>query len=487
MVNVFLLYYLTKPNLFKMSYPNKEFNNFYLFSISMVSALGGLLFGYDWVVIGGAKPFYERFFAITGDANLQAWAMSAALVGCIVGAVISGMISDTFGRKRPLLLSAILFTVASLGTGLASSYTVFVFFRIIGGVGIGLASALSPMYIAEVSPSKFRGRLVSLNQMTLVIGILAAQIINLVIADKVPLGASDEFIRASWNGQSGWRWMFYACAVPSVIFFLLALALPESPRWLMKADKEEKAFPTLNKIGGEEYAKREIAAIKQTLNDTSEKIDFRELMNPKYRKVLFLGIAIAVFQQWCGINTVFNYAEEIFTAAGYGVSDTLFNIVITGTVNLVFTLAAIFSVDRWGRKKLMIFGAAGLAVTYLLLGSAFYFELKGIAVLLLVVVAIAIYAMSLAPITWVILSEIFPNRIRGAAMALATFMLWIACFILTYTFPLLNKFFGAAGTFWIYSIICIIGFIYILKSLKETKGKTLEEIENELVGPNLER
>ena len=464
-----------------MTTQNKQFNNSYLFAISMVSAMGGLLFGYDWVVIGGAKPFYERFFDITTSANLQAWAMSSALVGCILGAVVSGVISDKFGRKWPLLLSAFLFTIASLGTGLASTYWIFIVFRIIGGVGIGLASALSPMYIAEVAPSHLRGRFVSLNQMTLVVGILAAQIVNLLIADKVPTGVSDEFIRSSWNGQMGWRWMFFACAVPSVVFFLLVFTLPESPRWLMKAGKEDKAFPTLNKIGGEEYAREEMTNIKATIDDITEKVDFKALFNLKFRDVLLIGIVIAVFQQWCGINTVFNYAEEIFTAAGYGVSDTLFNIVITGTVNLVFTLVAMFTVDKWGRKKLMVLGASGLAITYLLLGSAFYFELKGVAVLSLVVVAIAIYAMSLAPITWVILSEIFPNRVRGAAMALATFALWIACFILTYTFPLLNESLGAAGTFWVYAGICVLGFVFILVKLPETKGKTLEEIESELV------
>ena len=460
-----------------------KYNNSYLIAISMVSAMGGLLFGYDWVVIGGAKPFYERFFEITSSANLQAWAMSSALIGCVAGAALSGVISDKFGRKWPLLLSAFLFTVASLGTGLASSYVTFVIFRIIGGVGIGLASALSPMYIAEVTPSRLRGRFVSLNQMTIVIGILGAQIINLIIAEKVPIGATDEFIRASWNGQVGWRWMFFACAVPSAVFFALVFMLPESPRWLMKAGEPEKAFPTLYKIGGEVYAREEMAGIRATLDDISEKVDFKALFNPKFRVVLLIGMVVAVFQQWCGINTVFNYAEEIFSAAGYGVSDTLFNIVITGTVNLVFTLVAMFTVDRWGRKKLMILGSTGLAVTYLLLGSAFYFQLKGVAVLSLVVIAIAIYAMSLAPITWVILSEIFPNRIRGAAMALATFALWIACFILTFTFPLLNAGLGAAGTFWVYAGICLLGFIFIAFKLPETKGKSLEEIENELT-PN---
>ena len=463
----------------------KKFNKAYILGISMVSAMGGLLFGYDWVVIGGAKPFYERFFDIASSANLQAWAMSSALIGCVIGAVVSGVVSDKFGRKWPLLLSAFLFTLASVGTGAASSYYIFIVFRIIGGVGIGLASALSPMYIAEVAPTHLRGRFVSLNQMTIVIGILAAQIINLLIAEAVPVGATDEFIRASWNGQIGWRWMFYACAVPSAAFFMLTFLLPESPRWLLKVGKGDKAYPTLLKIGGEAYAREEMANIQATLNDVSEKVDFKELFKPKFRTVLIIGVVLAVFQQWCGINTVFNYAEEIFTAAGYGVSDTLFNIVITGSVNLIFTLVAMFTVDKWGRKKLMVLGSVGLAITYILLGSAFYFQLKGIAVLTLVIVAIAIYAMSLAPIVWVILSEIFPNRIRGAAMALATFALWIACFILTYTFPLLNASLGAAGTFWVYAAICMFGFVFILIKLPETIGKSLEEIEKELVTHNL--
>ena len=451
----------------------RKFNNAYIFGISMVSAMGGLLFGYDWVVIGGAKPFYERFFDIASSANLQAWAMSCALIGCILGAMISGVVSDKFGRKWPLLVSAFLFTIASIGTGMAGSYLMFVIFRMIGGVGIGLASALSPMYIAEVAPSHLRGRFVSLNQMTIVIGILAAQVINLLIADKVPVGATDEFIRASWNGQLGWRFMFYACAFPAGAFFLLTFFLPESPRWLIKAGKADKAFPTLKKIGGEEFAREEMSNIQATLDDVSEKVDFKALFQPKFRNVLLIGLVLAVFQQWCGINTVFNYAEEIFTAAGYGVSDTLFNIVITGSVNLIFTLVAMFTVDKWGRKKLMVLGSVGLTITYLLLGSAFYFHIKGIAVLSFVVIGIGVYAMSLAPIVWVILSEIFPNRVRGAAMALATFGLWIACFILTYTFPLLNKGLGAAGTFWVYAGICLLGFLFILKKLPETKFQVI--------------
>jgi len=460
---------------------NKEYNFSFLLKISLVSAMGGLLFGYDWVVIGGAKPFYERFFDIASSANLQAWAMSSALIGCVVGAVVSGFVSDKYGRKKTLLGSAFLFITASLGTGFSGSFGTFVCFRMLGGIGIGLASAISPMYIAEITPSQMRGRFVSLNQMTIVIGILLAQIINLLIADKVPAEASDRFIAASWNGQMGWRWMFWACGFPAVLFFLFAFFIPESPRWLLKIGKPNIAFPVLEKIGGKLYAQQEVDNIKASLDDASEKVNFKALFNPAFTPVLIIGVVLAVFQQWCGINTVFNYAEEIFSTAGYGVSDTLFNIVITGGVNLIFTFVAMFTVDKWGRKKLMLFGSIGLALNYILLGSAFFFHLKGVAVLALVVTAIAIYGMSLAPIVWVILSEIFPNRIRGAAMALATFALWTACFVLTYTFPLLNKSLGAAGTFWVYSGICLLGFIFIAIKLPETKGKSLEEIENGLL------
>jgi sugar porter (SP) family MFS transporter len=455
-------------------------NKPYILGISLVSAMGGLLFGYDWVVIGGAKPFYERFFDISMLPAVQAWAMSSALIGCIIGALFSGWISERFGRKIPLLTAALLFTVSALGTGMVSTFNWFVFFRIVGGLGIGLASALSPMYIAEVAPARMRGGFVSLNQFTIVVGILAAQLINLAIAEPVPADASDAFIKASWNGQTAWRWMFMVEAIPAGLFALLIMVIPESPRWLVKAGRAHKAIPTLQRIGGADYAVEELENIKRTLDEHSTQTTLRQLFKKSYRPVIVIGVVLAVFQQWSGINTVFNYADEIFRAAGYGVSDTLFNIVITGSVNLIFTLVAMFTVDKWGRKKLMLFGSAGLTITYILLGGAYFFQLQGIAVLGLVVLAIAIYAMSLAPIVWVILSEIFPNRIRGAAMALATFSLWVACFILTYTFPLLNASLGAYGTFWVYAVICFLGFVFILIKLPETKGKSLENIEKEL-------
>jgi SP family sugar porter-like MFS transporter len=460
----------------------RNYNRNYLLSISLISAMGGLLFGYDWVVIGGAKPFYEPFFGITGNPAVQGWAMSCALIGCLAGAVLSGWMSDRFGRKRLLILSAGIFVIASVGTGGAGSFASFVIFRIFGGIGIGLASNLSPMYIAEVTPGRVRGAFVSINQLTIVIGILVAQLINWRIARPVPADSSTADILASWNGQMGWRWMFYACMVPASLFFILMWFVPESPRWLVKTGKShQKAHEILAKIGGGEYADSELVSIKETLTEATGKTRFKITKEPGMSRLLILGVVLAVFQQWCGINVIFNYAQEVFANAGYSVSDILFNIVITGSVNLVFTFVGMFTVDKLGRKALMLIGAGGLACIYTVMGMMYFFHLQGLPLLIMVVTAIACYAMSLAPVTWVVLSEIFPNRIRGFAMSVATFALWSACFVLTYTFPILNKLLKASGTFWLYGFICVFGFWFILKKLPETKGKSLEEIEHELI------
>ena len=457
------------------------YNMRYIWLVTLVSAMGGLLFGYDWVVIGGAKPFYEKFFNLTAPSQIG-WAMSSALVGCLVGALVSGGLSDRFGRKKLLILAGLFFTVSAVWTALAADFTVFVVFRLVGGIGIGLASNLSPMYIAEISPAATRGKFVSVNQLTIVIGILAAQLTNWLIARPVPPGATAADILASWNGQTGWRWMFGAEAVPAVLFFLLMFLVPESPRWLVKNGRGEAAEKVLTRVGGPGFAAEALADIRATL-DAGEvgRVRFRDLLEPGLSKVLLIGVVLAVYQQWCGINVIFYYAQEIFTAAGYGVSDVLFNIVVTGTVNLIFTLVAIRLVDRRGRKPLMLAGSAGLAVVFGLIGASYALHSRGVHLLILVVIAMALYALSLAPVTWVLLSEIFPNRIRGAAMSVSTFSLWSACFILTYTFPLLNKGVGPARTFWLYAGVSVLGFLFIRSRVRETKGKTLEQIERELV------
>jgi SP family arabinose:H+ symporter-like MFS transporter len=454
----------------------EQFNILYIYGISAVAALGGLLFGYDWVVIGGAKPFYEKFFHLT-DPSQQGWAMSCALVGCLFGALVSGALSDRFGRKRLLIAAGLVFAVSSIGTGTAPSFVVFVPWRIMGGFAIGMASSLSPMYIAEVAPAHFRGKLVSLNQLTIVVGILMAQLINWIIAKPVAANATALDILNSWNGQVGWRWMFGVTAIPSVLFFISMFLVPESPRWLAKNGAGEGARRVLSRIGGDSYGAQALSEIEATIAQDLNRVDFRVLLDRKLLKILSLGIVLSVLQQWCGINVIFNYAEEVFSAAGYTVSDILFNIIVTGAVNLLFTFVAIGVVDRYGRRVLMLTGSAGLAIIYTCLGAFYYVHSHGVHMLIFVVAAIGCYAMSLAPVTWVVISEIFPNRVRGAAISIAVTALWVASFILTYTFPIFNHALGAAKTFWIYAAICVAGFLFIRARLPETKGKTLEQIE----------
>ena len=413
--------------------------------------MGGLLFGYDWVVIGGAKPFYEEFFNIAADPIMQGVAMSTALIGCLIGAMVAGALADRYGRKPLLITAAVLFTVSAIATGLFNDFTLFNVARFIGGIGIGVASALSPMYIAEVSPANIRGRLVSLNQMTIVLGILAAQVVNMLLARD-----TSDATNMVWNLAWDWRWMFWAETVPAALFLLMAFFIPESPvYWQLKNTAR---------------------ASKQTKQEAG----LGELFQHKYGKVLLLGLIIAVFQQWCGTNVIFNYAEEIFVSAGYNVDGMFINIVITGIANVVFTVVALYTVEKWGRRTLMLIGACGLGLIYLTLGTCYHFEVTGIFMVVLVVAAISCYAMTLGPITWVLLSEIFPDRVRGVAMATCTFALWVGCCTLTFTFPSMNAALGSSGTFWIYSGICLCAFVYLFRACPETKGKSLAELEKEL-------
>lgn len=449
----------------------------YLFLICLVSAMGGLLFGYDWVVVGGAKIFYEPFFHLENSAALRGWAMSSALVGCLVGALLSGSWSDRYGRKKMLIVASALFVASAVGTGAVDSFFWFNVYRIVGGLGIGIASNVSPVYIAEVSPAAVRGKFVSINQLTIVLGILLAQLANWQIGAYFTSGSET---LSETSVEWAWRWMFWAELVPAGLFFILSFLIPESPRWLAAVGRKENAGLILTRIAGKDYARQTLAELEQLTGQQEEKVHWRSLLQPNVRGVLLIGIVLAVFQQWCGINVIFNYAHEIFSAAGYAVSDVLMNIVVTGITNVIFTFVAIYTVDKWGRRTLMFVGSAGLALIYFLLGSGYFGEVSGWPMLLLVVLAIACYAMSLAPVVWVVLSEIFPVRIRGMAMALSTFFLWVASFLLTYTFPILNEAVGAAGIFWLYGGICLAGFLFIRAKLPETKGKTLEELEKEL-------
>ena len=423
----------------------------FLYFICAVSAMGGLLFGYDWVVIGGAKPFYELYFGISDSPLLQGVAMSTALVGCLIGAMVAGAAADKYGRKPLLIVAAVLFTVSAIATGLFNDFTLFNIARFIGGVGIGVASALSPMYIAEVSPTEIRGRMVSLNQMTIVLGILAAQVVNMLLARDTSVAESQ-----AWNLEWGWRWMFWAETLPAALFLLMSFFIPESPVYLrMKA--------------------------AMTSQQTEREAGLKELMQSKYAKVLLLGLVIAVFQQWCGTNVIFNYAQEIFVGAGFDVDGMFINIVITGIANVIFTIVALYTIEKWGRRTLILLGAGGLGLIYLTLGTCYFFEVKGFAMVCLVVAAISTYAMTLGPVTWTLLAEIFPNRIRGIAMATCTFALWAGCCTLTFSFPSMNAALGSSGSFWIYSAICFCAFIFLWNRCPETKGKSLEELEQELI------
>ncbi|HSZ17469.1 MAG TPA: sugar porter family MFS transporter [Terracidiphilus sp.] len=446
-----------------------------LWLAASAGALGGLLFGYDWVVIGGAKPFYERYFHLDSPA-IEGWAMSCALIGCLFGAMASGVLTERFGRKRLLTVAALTFALSSLGTGLAEHFAVFVVWRVLGGCAIGLASGISPMYIAEISPAHLRGRLVSLNQVAIVFGILLAQVVNWRIARPVPAGATANDILLSWNGQWGWRWMFGVTAIPSLLFLVTSLMVPESPRWLAVKGRTRRAFAVLERLGGNAYAQRVMADIATAGTQERGGPLREELRAPGAMKLLLVGVVLAVLQQWCGINVIFNYAQEIFAAAGYQVSDILFNIVVTGAVNVVFTFVAFFTIDRFGRRFLLLTGLSGLVLIYALLGLLYRMHLQGKPMLVLVLAAIACYAMSLAPATWVVIAEIFPNRMRSGAMAIAVTALWLACFLLTYTFPLLNAALGAAGTFWTYAGVCLAGALFLAARLHETKGRTLEEM-----------
>ena len=418
----------------------------------MVSAMGGLLFGYDWVVIGGAKPFYEMFFGIESNPFMQGVAMTTALVGCLIGAMVAGALADRFGRKPLLILSAVFFTVSALMTGYFNDFTMFNVARFIGGVGIGVASALAPMYIAEVSPAHIRGRMVCLNQMTIVLGILSAQVVNMLIGSGV---------ETEWGREWGWRWMFWAETVPAALFLIMAFFIPESPVYLaLKSNK--------------------VSQIKE-----AEQGGLKVLFGGHgYGKILLLGIVIAVFQQWCGTNVIFNYAQEIFGSAGFDVDGMFIDIVITGVANVIFTFVALYTIEKWGRRTLILLGAGGLGLIYLVLGTCYAMGVTGVLMVCLVVAAISVYAMTLGPVTWTLLAEIFPHRVRGVAMAICTFALWTGCCTLTFSFPSMNAALGSSGTFWIYSLICLGALIYLWRNCPETKGKSLEELEEELTGRN---
>jgi sugar porter (SP) family MFS transporter len=442
----------------------------YVILVSIVAALGGLLFGYDTAVISGAIGFLRTFFTL--DAAQMGWAASSALIGCILGAGTAGFISDAFGRKRALLLSAILFTVSGLWSALPRTLLEFAIARILGGVGIGMASMLSPLYIAEISPARIRGRLVSMNQFAIVTGILVVYFVNYFIANQ----GSEQ-----WNIETGWRWMFGSEALPAALFFLLLLFVPESPRWLVKQHRGAEALGTLTKIGGSQHGTAEITAIEDALRHETGSL--AQLFEPNMRVVLVMGVVLAVLQQVTGINVFLYYAPEIFKQLGTGSNVALLQTIVIGVFNVSFTIVAMKMVDRWGRKPLMMLGAGGMGISLFAISIAAFLQRTEIWALVFILGYIASFAMSLGPVVWVVLSEVFPTSIRGRAMAIATLCLWAANYVVSQTFPMINEspwlveHFHHAFAFWLYGAMCVITILFVWRFVPETKGKTLEEIE----------
>lgn len=436
----------------------------YVTLVVFVAALGGLLFGYDTAVVSGAIGFMKIKFNMS--TLMMGWAASSALIGCIIGVMAAGILSDKFGRKKVLVLSAICFFVSAVWSGIPYGLFDFVIARILGGLGVGAASMLSPMYIAEISPAKIRGRLVSLNQFAIISGMLVVYFVNAIIA-----GFGD----VNWNVNFGWRWMFGSEAILAAVFFGLLFLVPESPRWLIENCREQEALTILKKIGGTQHAETELGEIRMAIAQESASI--WTLFKPGIRITLIIGVGLAIFQQITGINVVLYYAPEIFKSAGIGSASAISHTVIVGAVNLLFTIVAIAVVDRFGRKPLLVLGSAGMGLSLFALGLAFVnHAFTGPYVLICVLAYVASFAVAMGPVVWVVIAEIFPTKIRGRAMSIATVCLWVSCFLVSQFFPyMLDAMKGKV--FWVYAVICVISLIFVLAFVPETKGKTLEQIE----------
>lgn len=438
----------------------------YVYKCTYVAAVGGLLFGYDTAVVAGAIGFIQQKYSLS--PAMMGWVASCALVGCVIGAMFAGSLSDRIGRKKVLMISAIAFAISSLGIMLPIGLNWFIVFRLIGGIGIGIASMLSPLYISEIAPANIRGRLISIYQMGIVLGILLIYFVNAWIA-----GMHND----SWNIESGWRWMFGSGLLPSVLFILLLLNVPESPRWLAQQNRLDEAEDVLSKVNGKEKAKEELQSIRASMKEDTE-ASFGILMQPGLRYVLLIGIILAILSQVTGINAIMYYAPEIFKSSGDGTSSALIQTVLVGVINTLFTIVAIKYVDKWGRKTLLLIGAAGMTICLALVGAAFHFGMnQGPLILVAILAYIAFFAISLGPLTFVVVAEIFPTHVRGRAMSVAIFFLWVAVFAVSQTFPMLQSSVGPAITFWIYMLMSVVAFFFVWRLVPETKEKSLEEIE----------
>jgi len=439
-------------------------NNTYLILITAAAALGGLLFGFDTAVISGAAPFIKNYFNL--DNIMLGWAVSSLLVGCVFGVIASGRPSDVFGRKKTLLFAALLFFISAIGSALSEHLNIFIIFRFFGGIAVGTASMLAPMYISEISPADKRGSLVSLNQLAIVIGILIAFFSNYLLSS---------------TGGNNWRWMLAVMGLPALFFFVTLLFIPESPRWLIQKGKKKEAYNIMEKISGTELAKIELDEVERSV--TSEnKGSYREVFSKRISPLIWMGIVVAVFSQVTGINSIMYYAPMIFAKTGIGMNNALIQTIAIGAVNLIFTLVAIRYIDRFGRKPLLIIGSIGMAISLFIIAIAFYLhQFGGILILLFVLIYIASFAASLGPVTWVFVAEIYPNRLRSEAMSVAVVFLWAAVFIVSLLFPYMLNVLGGGTAFLIFGIMCLIYLVFLFAKVPETKGKSLEELEKILI------
>jgi SP family arabinose:H+ symporter-like MFS transporter len=432
----------------------------YLYFISLVATIGGLMFGFDVGIISGAVPFIQPYF---GWNELQlGWGVSSILAGCIAGAFGVGSLTEKYGRKRLLIIVALFFAISCTGMALAGCVAVFISFRVAGGLAVGAVSVLSPMYVAEVAPPRIRGTLVTAYQLAITMGILVSYIVNFALHEA----------------DNNWRWMFATGVVPSVIFFTGLLFIPESPRWLVKAGARQKAMSVLERIGGEEFALAGLPEIEKSLAEGAGKPGFRNLFRSRYRRVIFLGLLLSVFVQITGINTVVDYAPKILMAAGLEIRNALLQTSLIGLVNFAFTFVAIWLIDRLGRKSFYIIGSSGMALTLLLISISFHFGMDPIFTIICIMAFIAFFASCIGPAFWTLVAEMFPNRIRGQAVALASFTQWVFNFLVVLLFPHVLNALGGSVTFLFLSGMSMLQLLIASIYLKETKGRSLEEIEH---------
>jgi SP family arabinose:H+ symporter-like MFS transporter len=445
----------------------------YLYLVCLVAALGGFLFGFDTAVISGTITLVKHDFML--DAVSEGWFVSCALLGCIIGVSCSGKLSDQYGRKIVLILSAVLFLASAMGCMFSTSFTALIIFRLIGGLGIGVASMVSPLYISEFAPSRLRGMMVSLYQLALTIGIVLAYFSNAYLADHTQLSYDSTMLTQIFSAEV-WRAMLGLGALPAAIFLLSLFMVPESPRWLMLNGRKQEAFKILVRIDGATAARKEIMAFQQQGDEKDTSV--KELFTPVYRKALWIGLLLPFLSQVCGINAVIYYGPRILEQAGFTLNNALGGQVTIGLVNVVFTFVAIFTIDKWGRRPLLLVGIAGAVLSLVIIGVLFALGMtSGPWILLFILAFIACFAFSFGPVCWVVVGEIFPNAIRGKAMALATLSLWIGNFLVGQLTPVLLDGLGSSWTFWIFALCCSPALWLTWKVIPETKGRSLEDIE----------